>query len=62
MTKSILIASYLEPEHVEQIRRVDGGVEVMYMPELLWPPQYPADHRGQKVTGVKEVEPARATG
>ena len=56
MKKSILIASYLEPDFVEQIRRVDGGIEVMYMPELLRPPQYPADHRGREVARTPEQE------
>jgi glyoxylate/hydroxypyruvate reductase len=38
-----LIASYLEPEHVAQIRRVDG-IRVIYDPALLPPPTYPCDH------------------
>jgi glyoxylate/hydroxypyruvate reductase A len=40
----VLIASYLEPEHVEQIRRVSPRLEVLYEPELLAPPRYAADH------------------
>lgn len=44
---TVLIASYLEPELVERIRRVDAGVEVLYAPDLLAPPRYPADHKGQ---------------
>jgi glyoxylate/hydroxypyruvate reductase A len=39
-----LIASYLEPEFVEQIRREVPGVEVLYHPELLGKPTYVADH------------------
>lgn len=50
MSHVILIASYLEPELVERIRRVDERLEVLYAPELLWPPEYPADHRGRPFT------------
>lgn len=41
---TLLIASYLEPEHVERIRAVDPNVEVLYEPELLPKPRYPSDH------------------
>jgi glyoxylate/hydroxypyruvate reductase A len=40
----VLIASYLEPEHVERIRGVDPRLRVHYEPALLAPPRYPADH------------------
>jgi glyoxylate/hydroxypyruvate reductase len=40
----ILIASYLEPELVEQIRHEVPQVEVLYHPELLGQPRYIADH------------------
>jgi len=43
---TVLIASFVEPEHVERIRRVDAGVRVVYEPALLRPPRYPADHTG----------------
>jgi glyoxylate/hydroxypyruvate reductase A len=43
-TYTVLIASYLEPEHVERIRQVSPRLEVVYAPELLAPPRYPADH------------------
>ena len=42
----VLIASYLEPEHVERIRQVDSRLEIIYAPDLLAPPSYPADHYG----------------
>ncbi|HEX9565654.1 MAG TPA: D-2-hydroxyacid dehydrogenase [Gemmatimonadaceae bacterium] len=42
--QTILIASWLEPEHVERIRAADPRVEVVYEPELLAPPRYIADH------------------
>lgn len=40
----VLIASYLEPELVEQIRQSVPQVEVRYYPELLGQPRYHADH------------------
>ena len=43
-TVNVLIASYLEPEHVERIRAVSGQLQVVYEPRLLAPPRYPADH------------------
>jgi phosphoglycerate dehydrogenase-like enzyme len=41
---TVVIASYLEPEHVERIRRVDPRLDVVYEPALLPRPRYPADH------------------
>jgi len=46
---TVLIASYLEPEHVERIRQVDPRVEVIYEPGLLRQPRYAADHNGVAV-------------
>ncbi len=43
-TVNVLIASYLEPEHVERIRAVDPRLRVAYEPALLGSPRYPADH------------------
>jgi glyoxylate/hydroxypyruvate reductase len=42
----VVIASYLEPEHVERIRAADARLEVVYEPALLPRPRYPADHTG----------------
>ncbi len=42
----VLIASYLEPHHVERVRAVDPRVEVMYEPQMLPRPRYAADHDG----------------
>lgn len=41
---NVLIASYLEPEHIARIRAVDDRLNIVYAPELLAPPRYPADH------------------
>ena len=54
--KAVLIASYLEPEHVERIRAVDSRLEVLYEPGLLRPPRYAADHVGAPGTRPPEDE------
>ena len=41
---SILITTYLEPEYVERVRQVGPRLDVIYEPELIPPPRYPADH------------------
>jgi glyoxylate/hydroxypyruvate reductase len=43
-THTLLIASYLEPEHVERIRQVDPRLDVIYEPDLLPRSRYPGDH------------------
>ncbi|MCW2781813.1 MAG: oxidoreductase [Marmoricola sp.] len=42
----ILIASYLEPECVDQIRAAATDIDVAYVPELLPRPRYRCDHIG----------------
>ncbi len=42
---NVLIASYLEPQYVEQIRATDG-VRLVYEPSLLPAPRYTCDHVG----------------
>lgn len=56
MKHVVLIASYLEPELVEHVRRVDDRLEVMYQPELLAAPLFPADHRGRPFTRTPDQE------
>jgi phosphoglycerate dehydrogenase-like enzyme len=46
VSHTVLIASYLEPEHIAQIRAVSPDLELIYEPELLRPPRYAADHTG----------------
>lgn len=42
---NVLITSYLEPEHVARIRAVDDErLNVIFEPELIGSPRYPADH------------------
>jgi glyoxylate/hydroxypyruvate reductase A len=41
---NVLIASYLEPELVEEIRRRVPEVEVIFRPDLLYTPRFHADH------------------
>ena len=52
----VLIASFLEAEHVERIREVDPRLEVLYEPNLLWPPRYAADHKGTPTDRTPEQE------
>ena len=54
--RTILIASWLEPEHVERIRRADERVHVVYVPELLPQPRYIADHTGAPLVRTPEQE------
>ena len=42
----VLIASYLEPEHVARIRQVDSRLQIIFEPDLLAKPSYLADHYG----------------
>ncbi len=55
MTK-VLICSYLEPEHIQRIRAVDAGLEVVYHPELLPRPRYAADHVGHPLQRTPEEQ------
>ena len=52
----IVIASYLEPRHVDRIRAVDQRLEVVYEPHLLPPPRYAADHIGHAFERPDEDE------
>ena len=52
----VLIASYLEPEHVARVRAVDPRLDVVYEPDLLPSPRYPADHTGAPLTRTPEQE------
>lgn len=49
----VLIASYLEPEHIQRICEVDERFDIIFKPELLSPPRYPADHYN---TGTRTPE------
>ncbi|RMF79480.1 MAG: D-2-hydroxyacid dehydrogenase [Chloroflexi bacterium] len=50
----ILIASYLEPQFVAQIRQTAPQFEVIYRPDLIGVPRYVADH-----TAMPERTPAQ---
>jgi phosphoglycerate dehydrogenase-like enzyme len=43
---TVLIASYLEEEHVARIQELDGGLQVLYREDLVPPPRWPGDHLG----------------
>ena len=53
--RTVLITSWLEPEHVERIRGTDPRLEVIYEPELLSQPRYVADHSAP-VSRTPELE------
>ena len=42
----VFIATPLAEDLVERLRGVDGRLEIVHEPELLPPPRYPSDHRG----------------
>jgi phosphoglycerate dehydrogenase-like enzyme len=52
-----LVCSFLEKEQVERIM-AHPGVEVLYRPDLLPQPRYPADHHGpaRDLTGAQRAE------
>ncbi len=56
MTIRVLIASYIEPKYVEQIRQVDPRLDVIYEPSLIARPRYVADHKGEAFTRSAEEE------
>src|ERR687889_61956 len=43
---TVLIASYVEEEHVESIKAVDERLRVLYREDLVPPPRWPGDHVG----------------
>lgn len=53
---TVLIASFLEEEHVRRIAEVDPRIRVIYEPDLLRPPRYPADHKGAPRERTPEQE------
>jgi phosphoglycerate dehydrogenase-like enzyme len=53
--RAVLVASYLEPEYVEQISRVPG-IRVIYDPDLLPRPRYTSDHVGTPLRRTEEQE------
>lgn len=56
----VLIASYLEPEHVERIKAAAPEVVLRYEPSLLPPPRYPADHYNTVQRSTADEERWRA--
>jgi glyoxylate/hydroxypyruvate reductase A len=43
---TVLVSSFLEPQHVRTIVSAFPGIHVLYAPELLPEPRYPGDHGG----------------
>ena len=44
MPPKVLIASYLEPEHIKRIRAEAPTVDIIYRPDLIGAPRFQADH------------------
>ncbi len=44
MSPKVLIASYLESEHLDRIRAQVPAVEIIYRPDLIGAPRFQADH------------------
>lgn len=55
-TDRILFASYVEPDLVERVRQTVPDIELLYRPDLLRPPRYPADHGGAERARSPEQE------
>ena len=55
-TVRIVIASYLEPHHVDRIRALNPRLEVVYEPHLLPRPRFVADHVGHAFERPEEDE------
>ncbi len=51
---TLLITTYLEPELVERIRRVDARLRVINEPGLLGKPRYAADHTAPHLRSVAD--------
>ena len=56
MADVVLIASWLEEEHVARVREAAPWAEVVHEPGLLRPPRYPADHTGRAITRSADDE------
>jgi phosphoglycerate dehydrogenase-like enzyme len=54
--ETLLIASWIESVLVGQIRNARPDIDVLYEPELLAPPRYAADHKGQDFARTSEQE------
>ena len=52
----VVIASFLEPRHVDRIRAVNPRLQVVYEPRLLPPPRFVADHVGHPFERAEEDE------
>ena len=53
---NLLVATYMEPEHIEKIRQVDDRLNVIYEPSLLPVPRFVGDHLGRPLTRTPDQE------
>lgn len=53
---NLLVATYMEPEHIEKIRKVDDRLNVIYDPTLIPAPRFVGDHLGHPLTRTPEQD------
>jgi len=53
---NLLVATYMESEHIDKIRQVDDRLNVIYEPSLLPVPRFVGDHLGHPLTRTPEQE------
>ncbi len=53
---NLLVATYMEPEHIDKIRQVDERLNVIYEPHLLPVPRFVGDHLGHPLSRTPEQE------
>jgi glyoxylate/hydroxypyruvate reductase A len=53
---NLLVATYIEPEYIENIRKVDDRLNVIYEPNLIPAPRFVGDHSGHPLKRTPEEE------
>jgi glyoxylate/hydroxypyruvate reductase len=53
---NLLVATYMESEHIDKIRQVDERLNVIYEPSLLPAPRFVGDHLGHPLTRTPDQE------
>lgn len=53
---NLLVASYIEPEYIDKVRKVDERVNVIYEPSLIPAPRFVGDHTGHPLTRTPEQD------
>ena len=53
---NLLVASYIEPEYIDKVRKVDERLNVIYEPSLIPAPRFVGDHTGHPLTRTPEQD------